>query len=156
MPEIFVDADACPVKEEVILVAERHRLTVHMVGNSWMRLGGVQSVNRVVVPEGFDAADNWIAEHIGAGDIAITADIRLAARCLARGARVLGPTGQPFTESGIGMALAMRDLNEYLRDAGEIRGGGPSFSRKDRSRFLEALEQMIQSLKRESAKNSDR
>jgi len=156
LPEIFVDADACPVKEEVILVAERHRLTVHMVGNSWMRLGGIQSVNRVVVPEGFDAADNWIAEHASAGDIAITADIRLAARCLARGAQVLGPTGKPFTESGIGMALAMRDLNEYLRDTGEIRGGAPGFSRKDRSRFLEALEQVIQSLKRESLRNSDR
>jgi uncharacterized protein YaiI (UPF0178 family) len=147
--EIFVDADACPVKEEVIRVADRHRLAVHMVGNSWMRLDGATSVNRVVVPEGFDAADNWIAEHVGAGDIAITADIRLAARCLARGARVLGPTGKPFTEAGIGMALAMRDLNEYLRDAGEIRGGGPAFSRQDRSRFLEALEQTIQSLKRE-------
>ena len=85
-------------------------------------------------------------------DLAITADIRLAARCLERGARVLGPTGKPFTESGIGMALAMRDLNEYLRDSGEIRGGGPGFSRKDRSRFLEALEQAIQSLKREGAR----
>jgi uncharacterized protein YaiI (UPF0178 family) len=110
----------------------------------------------VVVPEGFDAADNWIVEHIGTGDIAITADIRLAARCLARGAKVLGPTGKAFTESGIGMALAMRDLNEYLRDTGEIRGGGPTFSRKDRSRFLEALEQTIQSLKRASSKDSGR
>jgi uncharacterized protein len=156
MLEIFVDADACPVKDEVILVAERHRLTVHMVGNAWMRLGGALSINRVVVPEGLDAADNWIADHIGAGDIAVTADIRLAARCLARGARVLGPAGKPFTESGIGMALAMRDLNEFLRDAGEIRGGGPAFSRKDRSRFLEALEQVIQSLKRETANRSGR
>ena len=156
MLEIFVDADACPVKDEVILVAERHKLTVHMVGNSWMRLGGAASVNRVVVPEGFDAADNWIAGHIGTGDIAITADIRLAARCLARGAKVLGPTGKAFTESGIGMALAMRDLNEYLRDTGEIRGGGPTFSRKDRSRFLEALEQTIQSLKRASSKDAGR
>ncbi|QEX19277.1 UPF0178 protein [Hypericibacter terrae] len=149
MLEIFVDADACPVKDEVILVAERHGLPVHMVGNTWMRLGGSQSVNRVVVTDGFDAADNWIVEHVGAGDIAITADIRLAARCLERGARVLGPTGKPFTESGIGMALAMRDLNEFLRDSGEIRGGGPSFAKKDRSRFLEALEQAIQTLKRE-------
>jgi uncharacterized protein len=149
--EIFVDADACPVKEEVILVAERHKLIVHMVGNSWMRLGGSASVNRVVVPEGFDAADNWIAEHIGTADIAITADIRLAARCLDRDAKVLGPTGKPFTKSSIGMALAMRELNEYLRDTGEIRGGGPGFSRKDRSRFLEALEQTIQALKRVSS-----
>jgi uncharacterized protein YaiI (UPF0178 family) len=156
LPEIFVDADACPVKDEIVLVAERHGLKVHMVGNSWMRLGGAASVNRVVVSEGFDAADNWIAEHIGPGDIAITADIRLAARCLERGARVLGPTGKPFTESSIGMALAMRDLNEYLRDTGEIRGGGPAFSRKDRSRFLEALEQMIQALKRASSTPSRR
>jgi uncharacterized protein YaiI (UPF0178 family) len=149
--EIYVDADACPVKEEVMRVAARHGLPVHMVGNSWMRLDGATSVNRVVVPEGLDAADDWIAAHVGAGDIAVTADIRLAARCLARGARVLSPTGKPFTDDGIGMALAMRDLNEYLRDAGEIRGGGPTFSRKDRSRFLETLEQMIQSIKRGGA-----
>jgi len=149
--EIYVDADACPVKEEVMRVAARHGLPVHMVGNSWMRLDGATSVNRVVVPEGLDAADNWIAEHVGAGDIAVTADTRLAARCLASGARVLGPTGRPFTDDGIGMALAMRDLNEYLRDAGEIRGGGPAFSRKYRSRFLEALELMIQSIKRAGA-----
>jgi uncharacterized protein YaiI (UPF0178 family) len=154
--EIYVDADACPVKDEVMRLGERHGLAIHMVGNSWMRLDGAASVNRVVVPEGLDAADNWIAEHVGAGDIAITADIRLAARCLARGCRVLGPTGKAFTDAGIGMALAMRDLNEYLRDAGEIRGGGPAFSRKDRSRFLEALEQMVQSLKREDPKNAGR
>ena len=151
MLEIYVDADACPVKDEVMRVAARHGLPVHMVGNSWMRLDGATSVNRVVVPEGLDAADDWIAAHVGAGDIAVTADIRLAARCLARGARVLSPTGKPFTDDGIGMALAMRDLNEYLRDAGEIRGGGPTFSRKDRSRFLETLEQMIQSIKRGGA-----
>jgi len=154
--EIYVDADACPVKDEVMRVGERHGLAIHMVGNSWMRLDGATSVNRVVVPEGLDAADDWIAEHIGAGDIAITADTRLAARCLARGARVLGHTGRPYTDDSIGMALAMRDLNEYLRDAGEIRGGGPAFSRKDRSRFLEALEQMVQSLKRENPRSAGR
>jgi uncharacterized protein YaiI (UPF0178 family) len=149
--KIYVDADACPVKDEVMRVGERHGLAIHMVGNSWMRLDGATSVNRVVVPEGLDAADNWIAAHVGAGDIVITADTRLAARCLARGARVLGYSGRPFTDDSIGMALAMRDLNEYLRDAGDIRGSGPAFSRKDRSRFLGALEQMVQSLKRGGA-----
>jgi uncharacterized protein YaiI (UPF0178 family) len=98
MPDIYVDADACPVKDEVLRVANRHDLTVHMVGNTWMRLNNEIGVNRVVVPEGPDAADDWIAEHIVANDIAITADIELASRCLSAGAHVLGPTGDPFTE----------------------------------------------------------
>ncbi len=143
MPEIYVDADACPVKDEVLRVAVRHGLTVHMVSNAWMRLADSPLINRVVVAEGPDAADDWIAEHISVGDIAITADIPLAARCIERGARVLGPTGKSFTEEGIGMAVAMRDLMAHLRDTGEITGGGPSFTRQDRSRFLSALEEAV-------------
>lgn len=147
--QIYVDADACPVKEEVMRVAKRHDLPVHMVGNTWMRVGNDPTVNRVVVSEGADAADDWIAEKIGPKDIAITSDIPLAARCLEKGARVLGPTGKPFTDDGIGVALAMRDLNTHLRDTGEIKGYNPSFTRKDRSKFLQVLEETIRSIGRE-------
>lgn len=148
MLEIYVDGDACPVKQEVLKVAERHQLVVHMVGNSWLRVGDSPLVKRVVVPEAPDAADDWIAEHITEGDIAITADIPLADRCIKAGAGVLGPTGKPFTEQSIGMALAMRDLNAQLRESGEISGAGPGFTKRDRSRFLSALEDLIQAQKR--------
>ncbi|MFM2130723.1 MAG: hypothetical protein RL477_2269 [Pseudomonadota bacterium] len=147
MPEIYVDGDACPVKDEVLRVATRHGLRVHFVGNTWLRVGGGGDnplINRVVVGEGLDAADDWIAEHITSADIAVTADIPLAARCLEKGARVIGHTGRPFTESGIGNALAMRELMAHLRDSGEIRGGGPAFSARDRSNFLQALENAVQ------------
>lgn len=146
--EIYVDGDACPVKEEVARVAARHGLTVHLVSNQWLRGMDGPGIHRVVVTEGFDAADNWIVDHAGPRDIVVTADIPLAARCLEKGARVLGPTGKPFTESGIGMALAMRDLLSTLRDSGEIRGGGPTFGKQDRSRFLQALEQAVQNARR--------
>lgn len=146
--EIYVDADACPVKAEVLRVAERHRLTVHMVSNSGLRPTGNPLVRPVVVPEGPDAADDWIAEHIGSGDIAITADIPLAARCLAKGARALGPTGKPFTQDSIGMALAMRDLHAHLRETGAMTGDGRGFSKRDRSDFLDALETTVQAAKR--------
>lgn len=146
MREVFVDADACPVKDEVVRVAARHDLTVHMVSNSWMRLPETPLIQRVIVPQGPDAADDWIAERIDAGDIAITSDIPLAARCLKRGARVLGPTGKPFTDDSIGVALAMRDLMAHLRESGEMTGGPEGFSKKDRSRFLSALEEAVRSL----------
>lgn len=146
--EIYVDADACPVKSEVIRVAERHGLPVHMVSNSWMRLPEGPLVKRVVVSEGFDAADDWIAERAGAGDVVVTADIPLADRCLKAGAQVLGPTGKPFTLDNIGTALAMRDLMGHLRDTGEVRGNNPAFTARDRSQFLQALEAEIQSIKR--------
>jgi uncharacterized protein YaiI (UPF0178 family) len=146
--EIYVDGDACPVKDEVIRVAERHGMTVHMVGNTWLRAGDSPLVRRVVVPEEPDAADDWIAEHIGAGDIAVTADVPLAERCVRKGARVLAPTGKPFTEDSIGMAVAMRDLMARLRETGEVTGGPAAFTRQDRSRFLSALEGTIQALKR--------
>ncbi len=144
-PTIYVDADACPVKDEAVRVAERHGLALHFVSNAWMRLPEGPLIKRVVVSEGPDAADDWIAERIGAGDIAVTADIPLAARCLKRGAQVIGPTGKPFTEAGIGMALAMRDLSAHLRETGESKGYNASFTRRDRSRFLEALEHAVQS-----------
>ena len=148
MLEIYVDGDACPVKAEVLRVAERHRLTVHLVSNAWLRMDDNPLLHRVVVAEGPDAADNWIAEHIGDGDISVTADILLAARCLEKGARVVGPTGKPFTEESIGMAVAMRDLMSHLRDSGEVRGINPSFTKQDRSRFLQALETTIQAIRR--------
>jgi len=145
---IYVDADACPVKDEALRVAERHGLAIHFVSNSWMRLPESPLVSRVVVSDGPDAADNWIAERIGKGDIAVTADIPLASRSLKAGAQVIGPTGKPFTEAGIGMALAMRDLSAHLRETGESKGYNASFTRQDRSRFLEALENAVQRIKR--------
>jgi len=149
-PEIYVDADACPVKDEVLRVAGRHALVVHMVGNSGFRGVAGPNVNRVVVPPDPDAADDWIAERIGAGDVAVTADIRLAARCLEADAAALGPSGKPFTADNIGMALSMRDLKSHLRETGAIRGGGPVFTKQDRSRFLQALEQAVQAAMRGS------
>ena len=146
--ELYVDADACPVKEEVLRVATRHQLVTHYVSNSWMRLPESPLVRRVVVTEGPDIADDWIAERIQPGDIAITADIPLASRCLKAGAKAIGPTGKPFDNGSIGMALAMRDLQSHLRETGESRGFNPAFTARDRSRFLEALENAVQAVKR--------
>lgn len=148
MFEIFIDGDACPVKDEVLRVATRHQWQVRLVANQWLRQANEANVEMVVVGDALDAADDWIAENIAAGDIAITADIPLADRCLKQGAAVLGPTGRPFDPDSIGMALAMRDLSSHLRDTGEIKGGGPAFSKKDRSQFLQALEQAVQKIKR--------
>jgi len=141
---IFVDADACPVKDEALRVAERHRLPIAYVANSWMRLPESDLVQRVVVADGPDAADDWIAERAAPGDIVVTADIPLAARCLKRGAAVVSPVGKPFTEAGIGMALAMRDLSAHLREIGESKGYNAAFTRQDRSRFLQAMEHAVQ------------
>jgi hypothetical protein len=146
--QIYVDADACPVKAEVVRVGERHGLVVHMVSNSWMRLDESPLVKRVVVADGPDAADDWIAEHISAADIAVTADILLAARCLKAGAQCIGPTGKPFNGANIGMALAMREMQKHLRETGESRGFNPAFAPRDRSQFLQALENAIQVAKR--------
>lgn len=143
MPEIYVDADACPVKDEVLRVAERHGLEVHMVGNQWLRLDDLPWLHMVVVTAEPDAADDWIAGRAGPGDIVVTADIPLAARCLDAGAQAIGPSGRPFDRANIGMALAMRELTAELRDAGTISGGGPAFTARDRSRFLQALEQAV-------------
>ena len=150
MPEIYVDGDACPVKKEVLRVAERHELVVHIVSNQWVRMGPhPPRVHQVVVSKGADCADDWIVEHIKTGDIAVTADIPLASRCLEVGARVVGPTGRPFDPESIGMALAMRELMANLRDAGQIVGNAAAFTKQDRSRFLEAMENAVQASLRE-------
>ena len=141
--EIYVDGDACPVKDEVIKVAERHQLHIHMVSNTWLRYGRHPLVNSVVVPEEPDAADDWIAEHIKEGDIAITADIPLASRCVSEGAKVLDPKGKIFTEDSMGMTLAVRDLMTNLRETGDVKSYSPAFSKQDRSRFLSSLDQLI-------------
>ena len=148
MNEVYVDADACPVKDEVLKVAARHKWLVHMVSNSWMRLPETPLINRIVVPEGPDAADDWIAERAGEGDLVVTNDIPLAARCLNCGARALRPTGKAFTEHNIGMGLAMRDLSAHLRETGEISGGPATFTKQDRSKFLSAMENAIQAIRR--------
>lgn len=147
--QIYVDADACPVKSEIVRVAERHGVVVHMVSNSWMRLAEGPLIKRVIVSEGFDAADDWIAERAGTGDIVVTADIPLADRCLKAGANALGPTGKPFTADNIGTAIAMRDLMGHLRDTGEVSGNNPVFSSRDRSQFLQVLESAVQRGKRQ-------
>ena len=144
MTEIYVDCDACPVKAEALRVAQRHGLIIHLVSNRGLRPDPNPRVCTVMVPEGPDAADDWIAERIGPEDIAVTADIALAARCLATGAQALGPTGRPFTRGNIGMAQSLRDLSAHLRESGEIRGSGPSFTERDRIRFLDALESAVQ------------
>ncbi|MBY0562196.1 YaiI/YqxD family protein [Hyphomicrobium sp.] len=146
--QIYVDADACPVKAEVVRVATRHELPVHMVSNSWMRIETNPLVKLVVVQEGPDAADDWIAERIGPSDIAVTADILLAARCLKAGAQCIGPTGKTFSDANIGMAVAMREMQRHLRETGESRGFNPSFTPRDRSQFLQALENAVQATKR--------
>ncbi len=143
MVEIYVDGDACPVKDEVVKVAERHNLNVHMVSNTWLRYGRHPLVTSVVVPEEPDAADIWIAENIKQGDIAITADIPLASRCVAEGAKVLDHKGKIFTEDAIGMTLAVRDLMTNLRETGEVKSYSPAFTKQDRSRFLSSLDQLI-------------
>ncbi len=145
---LYVDADACPVKDEVVRVADRHGLMVRFVANTWMRLPPGERVERVVVAEGPDAADDWIAAHATAGDIVVTADIPLASRCLKCGAHVVGPTGKPLTAATIGMALAMRELQQHLRETGESRGLNAAFTRADRSRFLQALEEAVQAIRR--------
>ncbi len=142
--EIYVDADACPVKSEILRVATRHGLTVHMVSNSWMRLEESPLIKRVIVGDGADAADDWIAEHATPSDIVVTADIPLAARALKAGAQCIGPTGKPFSDTNIGMALAMRDMQRHLRETGESRGYNAAFTPRDRSQFLQALENAVQ------------
>jgi len=145
---VYVDADACPVKAEIYRVAERHRIKVFVVANSFLTVPNDPLVERVIVGSGFDAADNWIAERARRGAVVITADIPLAHRCVTAGADVIGPTGKPFTEASIGMALATRNLMEDLRAMGDITGGPKPFSAKDRSAFLSALDLAVVRLKR--------
>ena len=150
MLHIYIDADACPVKQEVYRVAGRYRLKVTLVANSRMRTPDEPWINLVVVDHGFDAADDWIVEHVQAHDIVITADVPLASRCIKAGARVVGPTGRPFTDDNIGTAVATRNLLEELRGAGEITNGPPPLQKRDRSRFLQKLDEVIQSIRRDT------
>ena len=140
-PAIYVDADACPVKAEAVKVAERHGLVVTFVSNGGLRPSRDPMIRHVVVSKGADAADDWIVENARANDIVVTADVPLAARTVALGAHVLGPTGRPFTQETIGMAVAMRNLGQHLRETGESKGYNAAFSPADRSRFLGALDQ---------------
>lgn len=148
MLHIYVDADACPVKEEVYRVARRLGLSVTLVANSWMRTPDVSWVSLEVVDDAFDAADDWIVTQVQPGDIAITADIPLASRILAAGAMALGPKGKIFSEDNIVDAVATRDLMEELRSAGETTGGPAPLTQQDRSRFLQSLDQVIQRIRR--------
>ncbi len=146
MTEIYVDADACPVREEVYRVAGRLGVGVYIVSNGSrpIRPPGLPFVQMVIVGEAMDAADDWIAERITAAHICVTADIPLAARCLAKGARVVRPNGRPFTEANIANALAGREVARHLRELGATGKGPPPFAKSDRSRFLSALDTAVQ------------
>jgi uncharacterized protein YaiI (UPF0178 family) len=141
--EIFIDADACPVKDEVYKVAGRYGLKTWVVSNAFMMIPKSPMIERVIVDAGPDVADDWIAEHVAPGDVAITNDIPLAERVLKAGAAAVTPTGRPFTENSIGAAIAQRALMEQIRSTGEITGGPKPFDRNDRSRFLQALDEII-------------
>ena len=145
---VFVDADACPVKDETYKVAGRYGLKTFVVANSFMMVPQSPLIERVIVDAGPDVADAWIAERCGPRDIVITNDIPLADLCLKAGAQVLKPNGRPFTVDGIGSALATRSIMEHIRSTGEITGGPPPFGREDRSRFLQALDQAVNIAKR--------
>ena len=145
---ILVDADACPVKEEIYKVAWRHEFPVTVVANAFLRVPAHPLIERVTVDGGFDAADDWIAEQAGAATIVVTADILLADRCLKAGASVIAPNGKPFTTSSIGSAIATRAIMADLRAGIGNTGGPPPFSKTDRSRFLSALDAAIVALKR--------
>ena len=150
--KILVDADACPVKDEVYKVAWRREVPVTVVSNQRIRVPDHPLVERVVVSDAFDAADDWIAERVGAHDVCVTADIPLASRCLAKGARVVAPNGKVWTAANIGNALAGREVGRYLRETGVNTGGPPPFSKADRSQFLNALDALVQAALR-SAKS---
>src|SRR5665213_849652 len=141
--EIFIDADACPVKEEVYRVARRYRVKTWVVANTFIQVPADPLVERVVVAAGPDIADDWIAEHAGAGDIVVTADIPLAERALRAGASAIGPNGRAFTVTSIGSAVAHRAIAEQIRSTGAITGGPAPFAKADRSRFLQALDEAV-------------
>ena len=150
---VYVDADACPVKEEVYRVARRCGLPVILVANSPMRIPGDAGFELIVVGDRFDASDDWIEERVEENDIVITGDILLADRCLKKGARVLGHKGREFTPENIGSAIATRTILSHLRDVSEHRHGPPPFAKKDRSLFLQTLDTIIQSIKRKREVN---
>ncbi len=149
MLTIYVDADACPVKDEVYRVARRCEMRVAVVANAPLRIPP-DALVELVVRQGFGAADDWIAEQCGPGDVVVTADIPLAARCLAKGTLVLGPKGRPFTDNDIGSALALRELMDGLRQGGTVTGGPAPMTPKDRSRFLSKLDEMAHAARRAS------
>jgi len=151
LPRILVDADACPVKDEIYRVAWRTEVPVTIVSNSHLRVPEHPLVTRVVVSDGFDAADDWIAEAAGKDAIVVTADILLADRCLKAGATVIAPTGRPFTASSIGGAIATRAIMADLRAGGDQLGGPAPFAKGDRSRFLQALDTAIVAVRRAPA-----
>ena len=146
--QIFVDADACPVKQEVYRVAKRCGLPVTLVANSWMRIPPDPSITLQIVAATQDSADDWIAGHVESHDIVVTADIPLANRCLKAGARVISTTGKPFTEDNIGQSVAMRELLSDLRESGAITGGPPPLTQRDRSFFLQKLDDAIKASRR--------
>ena len=145
---IYVDADACPVKDEIYRVAIRHGLPVSVVAGNFIRVPQEPLIERIAAGPGMDAADDWIAERAGPGDIVITSDIPLASRCVKARAEVIAPNGRPYTEASIGMTLAVRNLMTDLRSSGEITGGPKSFAPRDRSAFLSALDQAIRRVQR--------
>jgi len=151
--QIYVDADACPVKQETYHVAERYGLNVTLVANSWMRTPSLSWLKLIVVNDHLDAADDWIAEHAVENDIVITGDIPLASRALKKGALVLGTTGNEFTDDSIVGALASREILASMREAGMMTGGPAQFGKKDRSRFLQNLDQMIQRIRNNTSGN---
>jgi uncharacterized protein YaiI (UPF0178 family) len=148
---IYVDADACPVKDEIYRVAARHGLPVSVVAGQFIRVPHDPLIERVTAGSAMDAADDWIAERAGRGDIVITSDIPLASRCVKSGADVIAPNGKPFSEQSIGMTLAVRNLMTDLRSSGEVTGGPKSFAPRDRSAFLSALDQTIRRIQRQRA-----
>jgi uncharacterized protein YaiI (UPF0178 family) len=152
MTTLYVDADACPVKDEIYRVATRYGLPVFVVCNSWIRTPTDPRIKLVVVDAGPDVADDWIAERAKAGDIVVTADIPLAQRTLGAGAQALHPTGRPFTADNIGGALASRAIGEHLRSMGEVTGGPPPFAAADRSKFLQALDTAVVKARRQAGR----
>ena len=147
MSEILIDADGCPVKQEVYRVARRYGLKVKVVANSQMHIPGEDWLELVIVNDQFDAADDWIADHVTKNDIVFSGDIPLVSRCLKKGARTLGPKGDVFTQASIGNALATRDIMAHLRDIGMDTGGPTPFEKRDRSRFLQSLDTIVQSIR---------
>lgn len=153
LPKILVDADACPVKEEIYRVAYRLEVPVTLVSNAYLRVPQHPLISRIVVDDGFDAADDWIAEHVDGATVVVTADILLADRCLKGGAgAVIGSNGRPFTASSIGSAVAVRAIMSDLRAGGDRIGGPPPFAKEDRSRFLSALDAALTRLKRQQGR----
>ncbi len=148
MLDIYVDSDACPVKQEVCRVAKRYQMNVTFVSNSRIRIPDQKGIKLVIVGGQLDAADDFIVENVAKDDIVVTADIPLASRCIKSGAQVLGPTGHFFSDANIGEALATRNLMSELREAGSIMRGPPPFQKRDRSRFLQSLDQIVQTIKR--------